>query len=112
MTNLKTISGKALQELSETELQSVIENAEKALREKQTFKRKEVITQIKELAASIGVSVEILESEKKSVRKGAKVAAKYRNPNEPEKTWTGRGMMPKWLKEFLDAGRDRSEFEI
>lgn len=112
MTNLKTISGKALQELSETELQSVIENAEKALKDKQLSKRKEVIAQIKELAASIGVTVEILENDKKVVRKGAKVAPKYRHPDQPEKTWTGRGVMPTWLKAFQDAGRDRSEFKI
>ena len=49
--------------LSETELQSVIQNAEKALKEKQASKRKEVIAQIKELAASIGVSVDIKEED-------------------------------------------------
>jgi len=112
MSGLKTISEKALQELSETELQSVIENAEKALKNKQSSKRKEVISQIRELATSIGVNVEILEADKKTARKGAKVAAKYRHPNDAEKTWTGRGMMPTWMKALLDAGRDRSEFEI
>ena len=27
---------------------------------------------------------------------------KYRNPNDPEKTWTGRGKPPRWLKEMED----------
>ena len=54
------------QKLSETELHTVIENAEKALKQKQANKRKEVIAQIKELAASIDVTVEIIETEKKS----------------------------------------------
>ena len=37
-----------LNKLSEAELQAVIENAEKALKERQSSKRKEVIAQIKE----------------------------------------------------------------
>ncbi len=100
------------QNLSERELQAVIENAEKALKNKQANKRKEVITQIKELAASIDVIVEIHDPDKRSARKGAKVAIKYRHPDDPNKTWTGRGVAPKWMQELLNAGRQRSEFEI
>lgn len=100
------------QNLSERELQAVIENAEKALKNKQANKRKEVIAQIKELAASIDVIVEIHEPEKKSVRKGAKVAIKYRHPDDHDKTWTGRGVAPKWMQQLLSAGHDRSEFEV
>lgn len=100
------------QNLSESELQTVIENAEKALRNKQANKRKEVIAQIKELAASIDVIVEIHEPEKKPARKGAKVAIKYRHPDDHNKTWTGRGVAPKWMQELLKSGRDRSEFEV
>ncbi|MGR9115928.1 MAG: H-NS histone family protein [Gammaproteobacteria bacterium] len=100
------------QKLSENELQSVIENAEKALKAKQANKRKEVIAQIKDLAASIDVTVEIIEGEKKSTRKGVKVPVKYRHPDDATKTWTGRGVTPKWLQALIDAGHDRSEFEV
>jgi DNA-binding protein H-NS len=100
------------QNLSERELQAVIENAEKALKNKQANKRKEVIAQIKELAASIDIIVEIHEPEKKPARKGAKVAVKYRHPDDRNKTWTGRGVAPKWMQELLNAGHNRSEFEV
>ncbi|MGR9046664.1 MAG: H-NS histone family protein [Gammaproteobacteria bacterium] len=100
------------QNLSENELQTVIENAEKALKARQASKRKEVIAQIKELAASIEVSVEIIEGDKKSSRKGVKVPVKYRHPTDTTKTWTGRGVTPKWLQTLVDAGHDRSEFEV
>ncbi len=100
------------QNLSERELQAVIESAEKALRNKQSNKRKEVIAQIKELAASIDVIVEIHETDKRSARKGAKVAIKYRHPDDQSKTWTGRGVAPRWMQELLSAGHQRSEFEI
>ncbi len=100
------------QNLSELELQAVIENAEKALKYKQANKRKEVLAKIKELAASIDVIVEIHEPDKSSVRKGAKVAIKYRHPDDPSKTWTGRGVAPKWMQELQGAGYQRSEFEV
>ena len=100
------------QKLSENELQAVIENAEKALKAKQANKRKEVLSKIKELAASIDVSVEIVENQKKSSRKGVKVPIKYRHPEDPNKTWTGRGVTPKWLQTLMEKGRDRAEFEV
>ena len=98
--------------LSEVELQEVIENAEHALKEKQNSKRKAVIAQINELAASIGVNVEVLGTDKRSTRKGVKVPIKYVNPANPEEKWTGRGVTPKWLRAYLDEGRDKSEFEV
>ncbi len=101
-----------LAELSEVELAAMIENARKALKEKQEGKRKEVIAQIKELAASIGVNVEITEPAKAAVRKGGRVPVKYHNPANPSDKWTGRGMKPKWLRELLEQGRRLEEFEI
>ena len=100
------------QNLSENELQAVIENAEKALKAKKEKKRREVLQQIKELAASIDVTVDIIESDRRSARKGVKVPIKYRHPDDASKVWTGRGVTPKWLQELLDSGRDRAEFEI
>jgi DNA-binding protein H-NS len=94
-----------LNSLSDTELQAFIENAEKALKERQSSKRKE-------LAASIGATVDIHEGDKKSERRTGKVAARYRNPADASQTWTGRGLAPKWMQELLSAGRDKAEFEI
>lgn len=100
------------QNLSENELQAVIENAEKALKAKKANKRKEVLLQIKELAASIDVNVEIIEGDRRSSRKGIKVPIKYRHPDDASKAWTGRGVTPKWLQELMDAGHDRAEYEV
>jgi len=98
--------------LSESELQAVIENAENALKEKKTKKRKEVIAQIKALATSIGVSVSINEDSAAVVKTVKKVAAKYCNPDDYSQTWTGRGVSPKWMQALIKAGRDKSEFLI
>lgn len=100
------------QNLSVNELQNVIENAEKALKNKLVSHRKEIIAQIRELASSIDVIVDISEIDKKSSRKGVKVPAKYRHPTDPDKVWSGRGMKPKWLRKMLEEGHALSEFSI
>lgn len=37
---------------------------------------------------------------------------KYRDPEDPSQTWTGRGRKPQWIVEALAKGRDISELEI
>ena len=40
------------------------------------------------------------------------VAPKYRNPDDPSQTWSGRGVTPKWLTEKMAAGGSREDFLI
>jgi DNA-binding protein H-NS len=37
---------------------------------------------------------------------------KYRNPEDPTITWSGRGRHPRWLNELLAAGRAIDDFRI
>ncbi len=41
---------------------------------------------------------------KKGALAGKKVAPKYRNPANPEQTWTGRGVSPSWVQALKAAG--------
>jgi DNA-binding protein H-NS len=45
-------------------------------------------------------------------RQYPRVFPKYRNPNEPSETWSGRGKQPRWLAAALQAGRKIEEFVI
>lgn len=45
-------------------------------------------------------------------RKYPKVFPKYRNPNEPMETWSGRGKQPRWLMAALAMGHSIEEFLI
>lgn len=101
-----------LKNLSEDELQKMISDAEKALKQKQVDKRKDVIAEINKLAALIDVKVEIIGGRSKKSRKGSKVPPKYRNPADASQTWTGRGMKPRWLKALLDSGKKQEDFLI
>ena len=41
---------------------------------------------------------------KKAAGNRAKVAPKYRHPDDASKTWTGRGKSPTWVQALKDAG--------
>ncbi|MDE2379866.1 H-NS histone family protein [Bradyrhizobium sp.] len=60
--------------------------------------------------------VNVVQSDQKPVprkkRAYPKVHPKYRNPNEPHETWSGRGKQPKWLAAQLKTGRSMEEFLI
>jgi DNA-binding protein H-NS len=45
-------------------------------------------------------------------RKYPEVFPKYRNPNEPYETWSGRGKQPRWLTAALKTGHRIEEFAI
>ena len=45
-------------------------------------------------------------------RKYPQVLPKYRNPNEPYETWSGRGKLPRWLTAALKTGRKIEDFAI
>ncbi|KJV26671.1 H-NS family nucleoid-associated regulatory protein [Luteibacter yeojuensis] len=45
----------------------------------------------------------------KSKRAGTTVAAKYRNPADPEQVWSGRGKRPRWFNDALKAGTSEKD---
>ena len=49
---------------------------------------------------------------KKARKSLGKVAPKYRDPADPDNTWTGRGKQPRWLAAYTANGRQADEFLI
>lgn len=45
-------------------------------------------------------------------RKLGKVPPKYRNPANPDETWSGRGKLPRWLAALIAKGRKPEDFLI
>ena len=119
-----------LEGLSAKELQDLIAKANK--RKKTLAKRKPVAAVRKKLvslAKAEGYSIDELfgtgrmvragagvaarkAPARKSAAKGSKVPPKYRNPANPEQTWAGRGMPPKWLSAELAKGKKLEDFAI
>jgi DNA-binding protein H-NS len=42
----------------------------------------------------------------------SEIAPKYRNPENPSETWTGRGREPKWLQHQIASGKSKDDFLI
>jgi DNA-binding protein H-NS len=40
------------------------------------------------------------------------VVPKYRNPDDPAETWSGRGKRPRWLAALLKSGKQIDDFRI
>lgn len=94
------------------ELELLITEATAQLETIQREKRKEVIAQIKELAASINVTVDIIEDSKKSKKAHVTLPVKYINPNNPTEVWTGRGVAPKWMQLLIKEGHKKVDFLV
>lgn len=108
---------------TESELQSMIASAQTELDTKRALRTDEVKAQIKELADSVGLTIKFIDpfdikplsavsDDRTSNLKGTKIPPKYRNPANPDETWTGRGLKPTWLSKLLAAGGELDEFLI
>ena len=76
------------------------------------------IEKVRLLMADLGVTLADLKqptlvqkAEKKARKSNGQAAPKYRDP-VTNKTWAARGAMPKWLKAYVEQGRNREEFLI
>ncbi len=47
-----------------------------------------------------------------SAKAKVKVAPKYRHPEDPAKTWAGRGRKPNWVLHLMDEGRSLEDLLI
>ena len=75
--------------------------------EKQNTERAEVRQTLIDMAKSHGFEISDLFGRG---RKGkGTVAVKYRDPKNPEHTWTGRGRPPRWLVAATKGGKAKKE---
>jgi len=109
-----------LKAMTTKELTKLMKDAEKALNTAKDRMRKEALKAAEKAAAGFGYSlVELAGDTKPKAAKKTKKAkpktkakAKYRNPANPEQTWSGRGRKPLWINEALSSGADITDLEI
>ncbi|MEL0083579.1 MAG: H-NS histone family protein [Gammaproteobacteria bacterium] len=99
------LSGKSIEEL-----QQLISDAEDTIKKIQREKKSEVVRQMRQLASTIGVSIDIIPEGRSGGRRSSgprpKTPPKFHNPANPSQTWTGRGPKPKWFKEAIASGKN------
>src|ERR1700750_1529516 len=99
--------------MSVDELWQLHEEISQVLSARLTSEKRELEKRLAQLRrdfdAPQGESVKNSTSER---RKYPRVFPKYRNPNEPSETWSGRGKQPRWLTAALKTGHTIDEFVI
>ena len=119
--NLDTLSFKQLTAL-ETQIHNLKnQKHDAAVREVQAAEAKAMTAmsqKLAQMAAERGLKPETVpqftsqngqHKGRKGVKAKAKIAPKYRNPDKPEETWTGRGRQPRWM---TASGKQPEAFRI
>ncbi|WP_209598638.1 H-NS histone family protein [Ruegeria sp. HKCCSP351] len=101
-----------LEQMSRKDLMALRDDVEKALVGAEKRERREALKAAEKAAAEFGYSLSELSGDAPRASKQKKKKEKYRNPANPEQTWTGRGRKPKWVHDALQAGADISDLEI
>ena len=91
-----------LNSLNVDELRAITENAQQLIAQKQHQRLYDAYTQFEKIAEESNASIEeILQAGEKLEKKRS---IKYRNTDNDEETWTGRGRKPKWVEAWLASG--------
>ncbi len=99
-----------LDNLDVDELRAITENAQQLIAQKQHQRLYDAYMQFEKIAEESNSTIsEILEAGEQLAKKRN---IKYRNTENSEETWTGRGRKPTWLVDALAAGHDLEDFAI
>lgn len=108
-----------LSNMSRGELEQLAVKVQKAIADLAKRERKQALEALEKTAIAHGFKLEELTGGSARMAGSAggakgkpKNPPKYRNPEDPEQTWTGRGRKPAWIKQAEDAGVDLAKFEI
>ena len=96
-----------INKLNEYELEELIILAKESLAIRHEKKVNDGINSIREIADLIGAEVKISFPKKKIY----KTEILYRDPKNPNNTWTGRGKIPRWLSYYINQGQSIDMFK-
>lgn len=104
-----------LSTMSRSELEKLKADVEKEIRRAGEREYKAAIAAAEEAVAKYGYSLADIAGgatgPKRSTAKSSGVA-KYRNPDNTNQTWTGKGRQPEWFKAAIAAGKDPETMAI
>lgn len=93
----------SIRKLTLPQLNDLIESCEDIRRDMEIDARELMRKEIEKLAAKVGIDPRVYFQPAPVI--GGKVPPKYRNPENPLETWSGRGRMPLWLAALSEADR-------
>lgn len=109
-----------LKSMNRKELEKLKANIDKALVKIAEKDKKAAIAAAEKAAAAHGFSLADIADAASAKPKTRSAAAgpkkpsvpKYRNPEDTDQTWTGKGRQPEWFKSALAAGKSPDDMEI
>lgn len=100
-----------LNDMSLEELKALEKNVGAAIKSFEARKLAEARDVLTAKAKELGVSIEeVFGSKGAKVKKP--VEPKYRHPENPDLTWSGRGRQPVWFKEAIQGGTPEEDLLI
>lgn len=111
-----------LEHLSTDELAALLAQLPQEIASRHEAKRQRVIEELSALARAHGFAMDELLGQvtpavaspapmsKRAVRRPAKI--KYRHPDQPTLTWTGRGKTPRWVTAWLASGAELAQLQM
>jgi DNA-binding protein H-NS len=96
-----------LQKMSYAQLAELRAEVERIMVDKQGAERTALRAKMADIAKEHGLSLD--EVLGKGRRGKGSVAPKYRDPKNPENTWTGRGRMPLWMVAATKGNKARKD---
>lgn len=99
-----------LSKLSIDKLRALIQQAQAEIESRRKAGKKEALAEIRQLAEKHGFSLSELvgTARARKVKGRPAKSVKYRHPEDPNKTWSGQGRKPNWIKDWL-AGKGSLE---
>ena len=104
-----------LGKLSDKELKALKRDVERELKSSQTraiaAATEELQVAVQKIARKHGLTANEVMGRKRKQRTSP-VPAKYRDPNDPGQTWSGRGRQPAWFREATEKGTSAESLKI
>lgn len=99
-----------LDKMNREELQDLQKNVTAALKNYDDRQKREAQSKLEAMAKEMGYSLTDFAGGKKTKAGGA--APKYVHPENPGKTWSGRGRQPQWFKDAIAGGKSAEDLAI
>ena len=105
------MAGFDVETLSLKELKNLQKDLAKAISTFEDRQKSDARSKLEIIAKEMGYSLaDLISTEVKPSR--APAAAKYRHPENPSLTWSGRGRKPQWFVEALETGKTASDLAV
>ena len=101
-----------LKDMSRKELEKLRKDVEKAIDNVASRELKMAQDAAAKAAAEYGYSLKEVSEMAPRKTAGVKSAPKYRNPDDADQTWTGKGRQPDWYKTAVANGTDPQTMAI